>query len=290
MKTTVAVGYDRALPGERALDVAAREAARRSGSLIVITAYHALTRPEPGSATIADAEATARKAAEEIAHHGAGRVRQRHPEVPVEARAVAGYAGRVLAEAGHEANLLVVGNRGTGGFQGMLLGSTSLRTLAEACCPVVVARGNVLDAHHRIVAAVDIDEGCDAVLDFAFDEASRRRAGLTVMHVWDEPWIIAYGQQDPGIAEDIAHIERERDDRLAALVRSAHARYPDTHPFHQIGIGSASGLLVDASRHADLLVIGARRHAEGRHGMQLGPVSQTLLQHAECPVAVVPLS
>ena len=290
MNTVVAVGYDRAMPGERALDLAAREAARRGGTLVVITAYHWLTPPEPGALTPADTEATARKAAEEIAQSGATRVRQRHPDVPTEARAVAGYAGKVLAEASHEADLLVVGNRGTGGFQGMLLGSTSLRTLAEACCPVIVARGDALDAHHRIVAAVDIDGNCDAVLDFAFDEAARRSAGLTVTHVWDEPWIVAYGQQDPGIAEDVSRIQRERDDRLAALVRAARERHPETHPFHQIAIGSAAGLLVDASRHVDLLVTGARRHGEGRHGMLIGPVSQALLQHAECPVAVVPLS
>jgi nucleotide-binding universal stress UspA family protein len=213
-----------------------------------------------------------------------------HPELSVESRAVAGYAGKVLAETSHTADLLVVGNRGSGGFQGLLLGSTSMRTLAGACSPVIVVRGNALDAHNRIVAAVDIDENCDKVLDFAFDEAARRGAGLTVTHVWDEPWIVAYGQQDPGIAEEVAHIERERDDRLAALVRSVRERYPDTHPFHQIAIGSASGLLVDASQRADLLVTGARRHAEGRHGMLLGPVTQALLQHAECPVAVVPLS
>ena len=290
MKTVVAVGYDRTLPGERALGVAAREAARRGGTLVVMTAYHWPPPPEPDELTAADAEATARKAAEEIAQHGAARARPRHPDLPVETRAVAGYAGRVLASASHEADLLVVGDRGTGGFQGMLLGSTSMRTLAEACCPVIVVRGNALDAHHRVLAAVDIDENCDPVLDFAFDEASRRGAGLTVIHVWDEPWIAAYGQQDPGIADDAARIERERDDRLAALVRSFHERYPETRPFHQIAVGSAAGLLVDASHRADLLVTGARRHGEGRHGMLLGPVTQALLRHAECPVAVVPLS
>jgi len=289
MKTVVAVGYDRTLPGERALGVAAREAARRSGTLVVMTAYH-WPPPEPDELTAADAEATARKAAEEIAQHGAARARPRHPDLPVETRAVAGYAGRVLASASHEADLLVVGDRGTGGFQGMLLGSTSMRTLAEACCPVIVVRGNALDAHHRVLAAVDIDENCDPVLDFAFDEASRRGSGLTVIHVWDEPWIAAYGQQDPGIADDAARIERECDDRLAALVRSFHERYPETRPFHQIAVGSAAGLLVDASHRADLIVTGARRHGEGRHGMLLGPVTQALLRHAECPVAVVPLS
>ena len=290
MSTTVAVGYDRTGPGERALGVAAREAARRGGTLVVMTAYHWLTPPEPGALTAADTEATARKAAEEIVQYGATRVRGEQPDLPVEPRAVAGYAGKVLAAASHEADLLVVGNRGTGGFQGMLLGSTSLRTLAEACCPVIVVRGDADDSRNRIVAAVDIDENSDALLDFAFDEASRRGSGLTVIHVWDEPWIAAYGQQDPGIADDAARIERECDDRLAALVRSFHERYPETHPFHQIAAGSAAGLLVDASHRADLIVTGARRHGEGRHGMLLGPVTQALLRHAECPVAVVPLS
>ena len=288
MNTTVAVGYDRTRPGEHALGVAAREAARRSGSLLVISAYHWLTPPEPHSMAPADTEATARKAAEEVAQYGAGRVRERHPDLPVEARAIAGYAGKVLAAASHEADLLVVGNRGTGGFHGLMLGSTSMRTLAEACCPVIVARGDTDDTHNRIIAAVDIDTDCDTILAFAFEEASRRGAGLTVTHVWDEPWIVAYGQQDPGIADDVARIERERDDRLTALVQTAQAKQPDVHAFHQLAIGSASGLLVEASHRADLLVTGARRHGEGRHGMLIGPVTQTLLQHAECPVAVVP--
>ena len=291
MNTTIVVGYDRTLPGERALGIATREADRRSANLIVITAYHWLTPPESGALTAAsDIEATARKAAEEISENGARHARALHPDLSVEPRAVAGYAGSVLAAASHSADLLVVGNRGTGGFHGQLLGSTSWRTLAEACCPVIVVRGDALDAHHRIVAAVDIDENCDAVLDFAFEEASRRGAGLTVTSVWDEPWIAAYGQQDPGIVEDVARIEREREDRLAALVRSVGQRYPATSAFHQIATGSTAGLLVDASQHADLLITGARRHGEGRHGMQIGPVTQSLLHHAKCPVAVVPLS
>ncbi|NUP46608.1 MAG: universal stress protein, partial [Catenulispora sp.] len=279
------------LPGERALAFAAGEAGRRGGSLTVITAYTAPTPPEPrDDLPGAGLEAAARKAAEETAEHGAGLVRAPHPGLSVESRAVAGSAGRALAAASHSAGLLVVGNRGTGGFQGLQLGSTSLRTLAEACCPVIVVRGDALQAHHRVVAAVDIDENCDRVLDFAFDEAQRRGVGLTVMHVWDEPWIVAYGQQTPDIADDIARIEREREDLLAALVLSASRRYPGVQAFHQIATGPAAGLLVEASGRADLLVTGARRHAEGRHGMLLGPVTQALLHHAQCPVAVVPLS
>ncbi|MEY9911324.1 nucleotide-binding universal stress UspA family protein [Catenulispora sp. MAP12-49] len=290
MTATVAVGFDRTPSGEYALHVAAREAHDRGGSLVVTTAYHWLTPPGPGSQSFADTEAATRKAAEEIAEYGAGRIRRLYPDLPVEPHAVPGYAGKVLAEAGHTADLLVVGNRGAGGFQGLQLGSTSLRTLAGSCCPVIVVRGNAVDVHQRIVAAVDIDENCDTVLDFAFDEATRRKAGLTVTHIWDEPWLVPYEQQDPGIAEDITRIELEREDRLATLVDSAEARHPAIRPFHQIGTGSTAGLLVDASQHADLLVTGAHRNAEGQHGMLLGPVTQALLHHAHCPIAVVPLN
>ena len=184
----------------------------------------------------------------------------------------------------------MLGSRGQGGFAGLQVGSTSMRALADACCPVLVVRGESEVTHDRVVAAVDIAESCESVLDFAFAEASRRAAGLTVIHVWDEPWIVAYGREDPGIADDIALIERERGDRLAALVRSVHRRHPEVRSFQQVATGSAGRLLVEASSRADLLVTGARRHGHGLHGMQIGPVTQTLLHHAECPIAVVPLS
>jgi nucleotide-binding universal stress UspA family protein len=290
MNTTVGVGFDRTPSGECALYFAAREANDRSGSLAVITAYHWLTPPEPGSLASADAQTAVRKAAEEIAEDGVGRVRRLYPDLHVQPRAVPGHADKVLAEASHTVDLLVVGNRGAGGFPGLQLGSTSLRTLANACCAVIVVRGSAIDAHQQILAAVDIDEDCDPVLDFAFDEAARRKAQLTVQHIWDEPRIISYGQQDPCIAEDIARIEREREDQLTALVHSAGVRHPATHALHHVRAGSAAGLLVDASQYADLLVTGAQRHTEGRHGMFLGPVTQALLRHAHCPVAVVPLS
>jgi nucleotide-binding universal stress UspA family protein len=122
MKTTV-VGYDRTPSSEGALAVANRESFWRGASLIVVTAYHGLTFPGQQSPDPADPEATARKAAEQTVQHGADRVREMHPGVPVEARAQAGYAGKVLAEASHGADLLVVGNRGGGGFQGLLPGS-----------------------------------------------------------------------------------------------------------------------------------------------------------------------
>jgi nucleotide-binding universal stress UspA family protein len=290
MSTTIVVGYDQTPHSDAALAEAAREAAMRGGRLNVVTTFVRPIPPGASSRPDADADDTACKTALSVAQHGADRARELHPELSVTPYALVGSAGKTVAQAAHGADLLVMGSRGQGGFTGMQVGSTSLRALAGACCPVLVVRGAGHRAQDRVVAAVDIDEPCDQVLDFAFDEASRRGAGLTVIHVWDEPWIVAYGQEDPGLGEDIALIKTERADRLAALVHSVQRRHPEVQPFQQIATGSAGRLLVEASARADLLVTGARRHGQGTHGMRLGPVTQTLLHHCECPVAVVPLS
>jgi nucleotide-binding universal stress UspA family protein len=65
-------------------------------------------------------------------------------DVPVEPAVVQGSAALVLLDATRDADLLVLGTRGHGGFTGMLLGSVSQHCLHHAVCPVVVVRGGVV--------------------------------------------------------------------------------------------------------------------------------------------------
>jgi nucleotide-binding universal stress UspA family protein len=58
----------------------------------------------------------------------------------VSQRVVKGHPARVLLDAAADADLLVVGSRGRGGFTGMLLGSVSQHVVARSPCPVVVVR------------------------------------------------------------------------------------------------------------------------------------------------------
>jgi nucleotide-binding universal stress UspA family protein len=51
-----------------------------------------------------------------------------------------GYAAQVLLQAARDADLLVVGSRGRGGFASALVGSVSLHCVLHARCPVLVVR------------------------------------------------------------------------------------------------------------------------------------------------------
>jgi len=63
-------------------------------------------------------------------------------DLKIESVAVEGPAAKVLVEAAKQAELLVVGSRGHGGFAGLLLGSVSQQCAQHAPCPVVIVRGH----------------------------------------------------------------------------------------------------------------------------------------------------
>jgi nucleotide-binding universal stress UspA family protein len=63
---------------------------------------------------------------------------EKYPEVSVRRTLVRGRAARVLCELSADAQLLVLGSRGAGGFGGLMMGSVSTRVLHYAWCPVVV--------------------------------------------------------------------------------------------------------------------------------------------------------
>jgi nucleotide-binding universal stress UspA family protein len=292
MNGPVVVGYDQTPHSDHALAEAAREAVIRGTALKIV---HAYTWIPPGTPTAVPmqipmelSERACREAAEQVVQTAAASVRSQHPGLTVEAHAVAGHPAKVLADASRGADLLVVGSRGRGGFTGLLLGSVSLRVLANAHCPVVVARGESRPAQGGILMAVDIEAPCEEILEYAFIEASRRGATLAALHVWDEPWIAIYGVDEDAAAQ-VKEITADYEARLDCLVRSWHARFPDVRTELRIAIGTAATALVEATDVADLIVVGGRHHGDGRHGMRVGPVANTVLHHSTCPVAVVPL-
>lgn len=293
MSTTVVVGYDQSAPSEHALLLAAREAGLRQAALTVVHAYQYARPTTPMVFTPPVLQEVYDKAAEQIAEEGVEHVRTQYPDLDVRAKAEPGTSARVLLTAGRDAQLLVVGNRGRGGFAGLLLGSVSMRVLGGASGPVIVARGTAVGTYDRVVAAVDIDDpGCADVLDFALDDAARRHAALVAVHVLDdeEQWVMEQNLEAAGLMKSSEEVAVDLDERLAALVSQARARHPEVETSHWIAAGPVAKMLIEESEAADLMVVGAHRRHGGRAGTRTGPVATTLLHHARCPIAVVPHS
>jgi len=287
MEPSVVVGYDQSPSSELALDVAAAEAAWRGAELIVVHAFHRMT-DVAGSPHELPSGDPRQAAALRIAEHGAERIGSRHLDLTVHPRAVVGFAPAVLAQASVDAELLVVGHRGHGGFAGLNLGSVALRSVTHAVCPVVVVRGSDHPPRGLVVAAVDIDDGADEVLDFAFAEADRRKVRLKVVSTLEILWPFAYA----GDSGQLHHAEDEALERadmvLGELLHSRQVKYPDVAVEHELVQGSPTAVLDAATKDADLIVAGARRRAHGHQGLLVGPTATPLLQHADCMVAVVP--
>jgi nucleotide-binding universal stress UspA family protein len=303
MRPTVVVGFDRTPSSEQALVEAGREAAWRGASVTVVHAFHWVPSPTPMTYTPPRVEESLRQAAAETADFGADLLRHRYPGMPVEAKAVPGAPFAVLVEAAQDAELLVVGNRGRGGFTGLLLGSVSSRTVVHAPCPVMVVRGEYgVDGEHgehgeprepreprdTIVAAIDIEDPADELLDFAFAEASRRSARLRVISAWDIAGAAAYA----GDTEQVRHAARQALSDVQTALRNLfqpwQAKYPDVRVQAEAVDGSPGAVLTEATAQADLIMAGAHRHGGGRPGVRVGPIAHALLEHAKCPVVIVP--
>ncbi|MBF6080589.1 universal stress protein [Nocardia cyriacigeorgica] len=128
----VVVGTDCSPSSAHAIAVAFDQAAGRGAELVAVTAwsefYRYLSRAE------LDAEARA-KLSEALAPW-----RTRYPDVPVRLVVAEERPARLLLDTAADAQLLVVGSHGHGGFVGMTLGSVSQAVLHAGECPVIIAR------------------------------------------------------------------------------------------------------------------------------------------------------
>lgn len=190
------------------------------------------------------------------------------PAVAVDPRIENGAPSTALVKESGEAELLVIGSRGLGLMVGALLGSTGLDLAANARCPVVIVRPDLgSEAGTRVVIGYDGSSACETALDFGLDYA--RRHDLAVRVVAAQPT----GTELHRITE-------------AELRDAMRARGGDDAELVQIK-GHPAEHILRLSADANLIVLGARGRG-GFTGMLLGSVSQTVLHHAECAVAIIP--
>lgn len=133
-----------------------------------------------------------------------------------------------------------------------------------------------------IVVGVDGSPSSKAALRWALAEARLRCARIQAVACWEFP--LYYGWP-PGVPyEDFAGMTGKT---LSEAVQEAiGVDGPDVEVLETVVAGHPAQVLIDASAHAALLVLGSRGHG-GFAGTLLGSVSQHCAQRAHCPVVIV---
>lgn len=140
----------------------------------------------------------------------------------------------------------------------------------------------------RIVVGVDGSETSRRALRWAIAEARARDAAVDVVHVYESHYY--YGSMSP-LSAALSVVTPETLRRGAQYVLDDVVNSADTADVEVRRIlvegGAAHGLIQTAADGADLLVLGTHGRG-GFTGMLLGSVSQHVVQHAPCPVVLVP--
>ncbi len=203
-----------------------------------------------------------------------------------------GYPARVIVEQARafDADVVVVGSRGRGAIEGLLLGSVSAEVLDNAHCPVLVARRPTIT---RVVFGFDGSEPADRARHVlsswpVFETVPVRVVAVAAVaqawHTGIAPTL--HGQVVASYAEDLAH-EREAQAAAATVVVEQLAgagRAADC----VVRAGDPATEIVATARDsgADLIVLGSH----GRTGLSrvlLGSVARTVARESNASVLVV---
>lgn len=249
----IVVGIDGSPAAEVAISWATAEAASRKAHLQLVHA---------------GAAGTSASRAAEVVDKAIAQVRSLEPTVEVDAWIEPGAPSTSLVKASATGELVVIGSRGLGVMVGSLIGATGLDLAANARCPVVVVRPDLTgDSGTRVVIGYDGSSASESALVFGLDYAHRHNLAVRVV-----------AAQPAG-----TELHRITDDELQDAV---HRRGGHDAELIQI-TGHPAEHLLRLSADARLIVLGARGRG-GFAGMLIGSISQTVLQHAPCPVAIIP--
>lgn len=186
------------------------------------------------------------------------------------------------------ADLVVIGTHGVGGFQHLVLGSTTEKVLRKATCPVLTVPPHVRTTSKlpfkRILCPVDFSDSSQAALNFAFSLAQEGDAELTVLHVFE--WS-ADGEpltnRPINVPEFRRELETDLTTKLEALVPDSVRSWcrPITRVAHGKAYREILGIATEGA--SDLIVIGVH----GRNALDLmlfGSTTNQVVRRATCPV------
>lgn len=275
----VLVGVDGSDASAVALAWAGRLARLTGAEVVVATIF----RPNEAEASPERYESLRREAQQRLATEWTEPLR----DVGVEHRPVlfSGSPDRLLEVAEREdADLVVVGPRGQGGFASLHIGSLAHHLAHHTRRPlaIVPAPGAQSGIEH-ILVGVDGSEGSAAAVRWCAGMAVAAKADVLAVYAF-EPFVEWVPETDPRSWHQ--RVEREISEWVAPL-RSASVPVrtmiiKDVHP-----VAALTSAIED--QRIDLAVVGSRG-VGGFSGLRLGRVPVQLVHHTQIPVVLVPAS
>ncbi|MFI7602393.1 universal stress protein [Actinoplanes sp. NPDC049681] len=278
----IIVGYDRSSEARAAAAWALDEAALTGASVQFFYAYEwpswaPAAAGVPSPAVWPDGETE--RAIDESLHEVVASAAISHPQVQTEISSLQASAALSLVQRSAHAGLVVVGSRGHSAVAN-LLGSVGVAVSAHAHCPVVVVRGEAA-AGGDIVVGVNDSHAAQLALGFAVEQAASRGATLRVLRA--RPPLTGLWVESPEEVQASLNVLRRSLDELLAPWRD---KFPQLTMRSEVVTEHPAAALTRAGSDARLVVVGCRGRGALR-GMVLGSVSQHLLHHAACNVAIV---
>lgn len=280
------MGVDGSIGADRALAWTIRQARLWNARLTIVHCYPLLPI---GGPWMAEEEESALRAVEALVARHTAELESVQWDTQVRWAPSGSWAHR-LVDAAEDADLLVVGSRGLGGFLELLLGSVSHHVSIHAPSSVAVVHEGTDATRDPSAVVVGIDGSPPSLRALAWAAREAHRLGLPVeaVHAYAVPTTAANAALGRGTveAEEIrSRAHSAAEELLKAAV--AQADVPETVEVRQrVAAGSPAGVLIDAAGSEALLVCGQRGH--GRLGqLVIGSVSDQCLRHATGAVVVV---
>ncbi|MEU3918246.1 universal stress protein [Streptomyces sp. NPDC029004] len=298
MTGTVTAGLDGSPQSVAAARWAAREAELRRDRLHLV---HADDWPTTAVVRLVSPDEQ-RRWADTLLSRTSDELRKRHPGLEITTSRLSGRPAASLSAEASKAEMLVIGSLRLTGVPGSLIGSVAMATISATERPVVLVRATTSTGkgetgpgtgdepaegtgpYREVVVGVDIDESCDGLLAFAFDEAAQRGCTLRVVHALSLPLGFSYAPAlDPGIPSDV---ERRAARTLSDLLLPWREKFPSVSVVEKAVAGPVAQHVLNAAASADLVVVG-RRIRRSPVGAHIGHVAHAVMHHADAPVAVV---
>lgn len=286
---SVVIGVDGSAASNRALAWAVADATRRSRPVHLLCAREAYIGAAHLDSSVAwtDPSLDALDSSLTVVEEARDYIRSVSPDLQVTFSRPWGRPAQHLVIASHDAEMVVVGNRGHGRLASVVLGTVSLQTAAHARCPVIVVReGQPEHPTGSLKITVGVDGSSDAseAVQFAMRTAGPGGHVDLVLAWWLEV-VDGMVVTTPESAQWETVVQRHRATIERSLSRAREDHSAVSVATH-IERGRTEEVLLNAVRDADLLVVGSRGRG-GFAGLLLGSVSQHMLAAAPCPVAVM---